>query len=215
MNMTCFNPKYIYIKPKWELSVKDEYLQYKEQKRKKPDTPVPYEINQLKNTFRPRLDYYEMQIPCGRCIGCRLDHAGDWATRIWAETKTWKDNCFVTLTYNNEHLPKNETLVKKDVQDFFKRLLYHEEGREYWVNPITEKTEKPIRRFYCGEYGPKGGRPHYHTAIFNYKPKDLKLYKQNRSGDNLYTSKSLQEIWGKGFVIIGDLTYQSASYIAR
>ena len=132
-----------------------------------------------KGVFNPRKDYYKVCIPCGRCIGCRLDHANDWATRCALEAKNWKHNIFVTLTYNNEtdengnlkHLPltkdKKVTLKKKDIQDFMKRLRWHMKGEMQWENPKNGKTENPIRYFACGEYGPTRGRPHYHMAIFN------------------------------------------------
>ena len=128
-------------------------------------------------------------IPCGKCIGCRLDKANDWATRCTAEAKQWKTNCFITLTYNDEKIPKNNSLRKKDLKDFWKRLRYYHKGIEkrYWKG----KEEYPIRYFSCGEYGGQTGRPHYHAGIFNWKPTDLKLYKTNIQGDKLYTSEEL------------------------
>ena len=67
----------------------------------------------------------------------------------------------------------------------------------------------------CGEYGPKTYRPHWHFCVWGYKPKDLVFYKYNKNGDKLYKSKELREIWGNGFVIVGELTYRSACYVAR
>ena len=181
----------------------------------------------------PAKDYYELkkvsfhevpgrekiEIPCGHCLGCRLDHANMWATRITLEAKNWKKCCFITLTYNNPNLPINKhglpTLIKKDLQDFMKRLRYYEKGTEEWTNPTTGKKEHPIRFFACGEYGPKGGRPHYHLAIFNWEPDDLKLYKLNKHGDPIFTSKKLYKIWGKGFCPVEELNFNTASYIAR
>lgn len=161
----------------------------------------------------------QIEVPCGHCLGCRLDKAAMWATRITMEAKTWKSNCFITLTYNNPDLPLSEkgfmTLKKKHVQDFLKRLRYYETGIETWTHPIKEIEEKPIRYFGCGEYGPKGGRPHYHLAIFNWIPNDLKLYKPNKHGQNIYKSAKLQKIWGHGFVTVEELNYRTAAYIAR
>lgn len=171
-----------------------------------------------KLSFRETLGREKIEIPCGHCLGCRLDHANMWATRITMEAKTWKKCCFVTLTYNNPNLPiKNgrPTLRKKDLQDFLKRLRYYEKGKSEWVNPKTGEYEKPIRYFACGEYGPKGGRPHYHLAIFNWEPDDLKLYKLNKHGDPSFKSKKLQKIWGKGFVVVEELNFNTAAYIAR
>lgn len=159
----------------------------------------------------------ELQIPCGKCIGCKLDHANDWATRCWCEMQSWENNCFITLTYNDENLPANGYLVKKDLQDFMKRLRYYYEGDQEWTNPISGKKEYPIRFLACGEYGPNGThRPHYHILIFNWKPKDkLKFYKENHNGDRLLISQKITEIWGKGFTTVGDLNYKSACYVSR
>lgn len=180
----------------------------------------------------PAKDYYEMkkisfkkfegaqeiEIACGKCLGCRLDHASMWATRIVMEAKHWQRNCFVTLTYNNQNLPLTETglktLYKKDVQDFLKRLRYYEQGHESWTHPINKKIENPIRYFCCGEYGPKGGRPHYHLALFNWEPDDLKFWKIENDVP-MYKSKKLQRIWGHGFVVIEELNLNTANYIAR
>ncbi len=157
----------------------------------------------------------QLRVPCGKCIGCLLDKANDWATRCYCEIQGWEDNCFITLTYNDKHIPKNRDLIKKDLQDFWKRLRYYYQGKQTWVNPQNGKVENPIRYFACGEYGPRTMRPHYHACVFNWKPDDLKFYKKNHNGDSLYTSKTLNQIWGKGFVIVGELTYQSACYVAR
>lgn len=186
--------------------------------------------NQTKLSFRldnnAKLEKHrieQLQVPCGKCIGCLLDRSNDMATRIHCETQNWTNNCFITLTYNNEHLPKDAQLCKKDLQDFWKRLRYYHKGVESWENPRTGKTEQPIRYYACGEYGenPKDrtltpyGRPHYHACVFNWRPKDLKFYKTNHQGDALYTSKELNKIWGKGYVVVGNLNYQSACYVAR
>lgn len=221
--MVCTRPKTLWIRKSWDLDIKDEYHLYKKINKKLSakglETCTTQNLRKIKNKMHvknyEKKNYTPIEIPCGICLGCRLDHANMWATRVWMETKCWNTNCFVTLTYNEQNLPKNKQLIKKDMQDFFKRLLKLEEGREEWENPITKEIQKPIRRFYCGEYGEKNKRPHYHAALFNYKPKDLKPYKTNRHGDMLYTSKTLQKIWGHGFVIIGELNYKSACYIAR
>ena len=200
--MTCFHPQYIYI-DKYQ-PIDETYL--KATKKEKELLRETYSIYSQKPSFNYEKGKFQIQIPCGNCLGCRLDHANDWATRLYCERKYHKDACFVTLTYNNQNLPHTEkgiqTLKKKDVQDFFKRL-------------IKNTKIKGIKRFYCGEYGPKGGRPHYHACIFGYIPKDLKVYKVNHRGDILYKSKELQKIWGKGFVTIGEMNYETACYTAR
>lgn len=143
----------------------------------------------------------EIHIPCGKCIGCLLDRCNDHATRCWCETQTNENECcFITLTYNNENVPNYITIEHQ--QKFWKRLRYY-------------YPDAKIKYFGCGEYGPKTFRPHWHFCIWGYKPKDLKFYKYNHNGDKLYTSKELKDIWGMGFVIIGELTYKSACYVSR
>lgn len=150
-----------------------------------------------------KLKTEELQIPCGKCIGCILDRCNDTATRCWCEMQDYKQDecCFITITYNDENLGE-PWLNVKDEQDFWKRLRYY-------------YPELKIKYMGCGEYGPKTFRKHWHFCVWGYKPKDLKFYKYNHNGDKLYTSKELKEIWGNGFVIIGDLTYKSACYVAR
>jgi len=143
----------------------------------------------------------EMKIPCGQCTGCRLDQSKAWAIRCYHESKMWEENCFITLTYDDEHLTKNSSFDKRDLQKFFKRL--------------RKKYEpKKIRYYACSEYGEQTFRPHYHAAIFNFNFADRKEWKNTDEGI-LYTSEEANKIWGLGNVIIGELTLESAAYIAR
>lgn len=142
-----------------------------------------------------------MDIPCGNCLGCRLDRSAEWQTRLIHESKTHVLNCFLTLTYRNEDLPPGGTLVKKHFQDFMKRLRKHTNGG--------------IRFFACGEYGDENRRPHYHAIIFGYDFGDKKHYKKTRSGDVLYTSKLLDKLWGYGDCSIGSVSPDSCGYVAR
>lgn len=109
-------------------------------------------------------------------------------------------NCVLSLTYNDDELPASLSLVKRDLQLFFKRL---------------RKQVGRFRYYACGEYGERSRRPHYHAAIFGFDVADKKFYKKSAIGTNLYTSKSMDEIWGKGFVVVGDLNFESCAYIAR
>nr|QJB20792.1 MAG: replication initiator protein [Microvirus sp.] len=139
-------------------------------------------------------------LPCYKCIGCRLGRSREWAARCVHESSLYQDNCFITLTYDDLHLPSNYSLDMKHLQDFWKRLRY------YYGDKI---------RFYAaGEYGEKTGRPHYHACVFNFDFKD-KVLVSNRRGNNIFLSQSLRDIWGKGNVSIGSLTFQSAAYTAR
>lgn len=139
--------------------------------------------------------------PCGQCIGCRLNKSAEWATRCVHEAMCFDDNCFITLTYAPEHLPSPPCVDKREFQLFMKKL--------------RKRCGRGIR-FYAGaEYGDTYGRPHYHACLFNYWPADATLWKVTGTGDRLYTSKILEEIWGKGFVTVGTVTFESAAYIAR
>lgn len=153
-------------------------------------------------------------IPCGSCLSCRINRAGELADRCMLEMNYHDKACFVTLTYNDDHIIRShytrtdtgecgvsETLFKKHYMDFFKRLRKHNSGCN-------------IRYVLCGEYGSLG-RPHYHAIIFGYRPDDLVPYTLNRRGQWLYTSRELESIWKNGFVIIGDVTKDSANYVTR
>ena len=142
-----------------------------------------------------------MQVACGSCLGCRLDKSRMWAARIVHEAHQWDDNCFITLTYNDEHLPYGGTLVKEHFQKFMKRLRKRFTGRT-------------IRYYHCGEYGEKLNRPHYHACLFNFDFPDKELFHENE-GQFLFVSEILGELWPYGFHTIGDLTFQSAAYCAR
>jgi hypothetical protein len=117
------------------------------------------------------------------------------------EASLWLNNIFITLTYDNEHLPEHGTLVKKDFQDFMKRLRKKKRANQH----------QPIRYYQCGEYGEKFGRPHYHAILFNTNFRDREII-QGQKG--LTQSETLSKLWGKGHSSIGDVTFQSAAYVA-
>lgn len=146
-----------------------------------------------------------VELPCGQCTGCRLERSRQWAMRCVHEAAMHPDNIFITLTYDNEHLPEDRSLHYRDYQLFMKRLL---------VYAKREFNHQGIRFYMAGEYGEQFGRPHYHSCIFNFQFPDKKLWKIERDNP-LYTSEALQALWGKGFTSIGGVTFQSAAYVAR
>lgn len=147
----------------------------------------------------------ELNLPCGQCIGCRLERSRQWAVRCVHESQMWPHSVFITLTYDDDHVPHDFGLNYKDYQLFMRRL------RKYMRK---EKLGRP--RFYmCGEYGEQYGRPHFHAALFNVFFPDREVYRVLESGSTLYTSKTLQSLWPFGFSSIGDVTFESAAYIAR
>lgn len=121
--------------------------------------------------------------------------------RIMHEASLYENNAFLTLTYRDENLPTDETLVKWHHQDFMKRLRYH--------------VQRKLRYYHCGEYGDQTHRPHYHDIIFNVEFEDRKFLKTTESGEKLYTSTLLDEVWSHGDCYIGDVTFESAAYCAR
>jgi len=162
-------------------------------------------------------DRGSIRIPCGQCVGCRLEYSRQWAIRCVHEAAQFEKNCFITLTYDDKNLPKDGSLNKRHYQLFMKRLRKLYEGHDYVfaVDPKTleEKLIFPIRFYHCGEYGEKYGRPHYHACLFNFDFEDKVLFKNGQN--KLYTSKSLSELWPHGFATIGDVTFDSAAYVAR
>ena len=140
-------------------------------------------------------------IPCGRCIGCRLEYSRQWAVRIHCEAQMHEWSWFLTLTYTDEKLPAYGSLQKKDFQDFMKRLRHHAKGAE-------------IQYYQSGEYGDRTQRPHYHAILFGITFPDLKPFKKI-NGLMHYDSECLDEIWTHGKCSLAPVTFQNASYTAR
>lgn len=110
-------------------------------------------------------------------------------------------NCFITLTYDNDHIPHGGTLNKEELQKFFKRL---------------RKRGFQFRYYACGEYGEQGLRPHYHAVLFGVDfAHDRKKHSKNAQGDIIYSSSTLDEVWGSGQCRIGAFNYSTAAYVAR
>lgn len=141
-------------------------------------------------------------LPCGQCIGCRLERSRSWATRCMHEASMYDRNCFLTLTYDPAHLPASGSLVLDDIQRFLKRL------RKNFPND-------KLRYFLCGEYGDDTQRPHYHIILFNFDFFDKTFHKSSYSGCPIYISRTLDRIWGNGICWIGSVTFESAAYVAR
>jgi len=136
-----------------------------------------------------------VDVPCGSCEGCMLERSRQWSVRIMHEAATVLDSCFVTLTYDDAHLPEHSSLDHRDVQLFFKSL---------------RKKGFNIRYFIAGEYGDAGFRPHYHVCLFG-----LGETMRDDRGVVLLTSDLLTDLWGRGIVHVGALTPESAAYVAR
>lgn len=165
-----------------------------------------------------------VRIPCGQCIGCRLEYSRQWAIRCVLEAKQYPDNTcwFVTLTYDEEHclfnsfacdtdtgevLYPTRSLVPDDLTKFLKDL------RRYYKYHYDHDN---IRFFASGEYGSKNMRPHFHLILFNCPIPDLKPFGyQKRSDFTYYESDIFTKVWKKGLVCVGELSFDSCAYVAK
>lgn len=163
----------------------------------------PNENGKYPLTFNLRAGYHDMPVtvPCGQCIGCRLERSRQWAVRCLFEAQLHDDNCFITLTYDDEHLPPDQSLSLLDFQLFFKRL--------------RKRFGSGIRFLHCGEYGELNLRPHYHALIFGFDFPDKIVHRKDDQGYTIWTSEILSKLWPHGLHEIGSLTFDSAAYVAR
>lgn len=143
-----------------------------------------------------------VQVPCGQCIGCRLERSRQWAVRCMHEASLHDANCFLTLTYAPENLPAFGSLVPADLQLFMKRLR-------------KRIAPKRVSFFACGEYGENLDRPHYHVILFGFMFPDRERFKTLPSGEMMFRSAMLEDLWPFGFSSIGNVTFESAAYVAR
>lgn len=160
------------------------------------------------------------EIPCGNCMSCRLRYSRDWANRCMLELQSHESAYFLTLTYDDNHLPTAEsigecgelqeaaTLYKRDFQLFMKSL---------------RKAKEPdrLRFFACGEYGPETFRPHYHAIIFGLRLDDLVVsqWKSRKPGYEscpYWESPFLEKVWdNKGRIIVTEVSWETCAYVAR
>lgn len=149
-----------------------------------------------------------IQVPCGSCDECLKQRSREWSLRILLEAEKWKKNYFVTFTYDDDKLPKNYMLDKTMIASINKKLKVK-------LNRLGRASD--FRFYGVGEYGSESARPHYHVIYFNLDINydDLEFYKTNENGDLLYNCKILDDVWKKGFVVVGRVTLESACYVAR
>lgn len=184
-----------------------------------------------------------IQLPCGQCVQCRLQYSRNWADRCMLEAQKYENNEFLTLTYDDEHLPHSKrvdlqtgefvgeafTLVPKDLQDFLKRLRQAFARGKYRVNHydyfdkekiissevVTFPKNKNIRFYACGEYGDKYARPHYHIIVFNLTLNDKQFLFTNKQGTPNFASDLIRTIWSKGHITLCPVTWETCAYTAR
>lgn len=171
--------------------------------------------------------YHQLQIACGQCRGCKLKRSREWAMRCIHEKQMHKYSSYITLTFNNENLG-GYNLEHEHFQRFMKRtrkaLGKMVDGK--WVPSNTDTllhgrhgdsphTPGEIKFYMCGEYGPLHGRPHYHALLFGVDFRDRQYLRTTPAGAKIYRSPQLEKLWTHGYSSVGELTFESAAYIAR
>lgn len=217
--MSCFHPliafpgkltengKVQYIPMPVDASVYEDYqskewIKVKEENQRK-----------LGNKYYPPI-----MIPCGKCIGCRLDKSREWALRCMMELKSQKGIAiFITLTYNETKVPISYFADPETGEALPCYSLRLDDLQRFWKRLRKAFPEKKLRYFASGEYGSETWRPHYHAIVFGLCTSDfddLVLTQVNETG-NYYRSDSLNRIWNSGNVIIANVTFDTCAYVAR
>ncbi len=165
--------------------------------------------------FDKKNAHSKMEVACGQCLGCRVDHRLMWSIRIVHEASLYLDqfgNSWATLTYrdpsacndqeykNGHHIDRQGQLHPQHVSDFIRSLR-------------KANTDHKIRYFYCGEYGDENQRPHYHICLFNHSFNDQYLWNDDE-GLYTYTSEELQKHWRWGFTTVAEINLRTAAYTA-
>lgn len=136
-----------------------------------------------------------LPLPCGTCLACRINHAKEWAVRCVLESLYHEENYFITLTYDDDHVPSDGFIHREHMREFQKRVWRKFPG---------------VRFFGCGEYGSKNLRPHFHLIAFGLNLTDFKSV-----GNGLMESKTIKELWPYGFNYIGEVNYMTCNYVAQ
>ncbi len=154
------------------------------------------------------------KVPCGKCSGCRADHARMWSDRLLMEYRFHSpDTCFfVTLTYDDEHLPLISFFDGDSSSENFVSSLCPDDVTKF-LKRLRKKFGK-FRYFLSGEYGTSTLRPHYHAIFFGLNLDDL-FPVSSSGGFVLYSSPSFDSVWSKGQCLIGRVSAASCSYVAR
>lgn len=145
-----------------------------------------------------------LQLPCRNCAGCRLEFSRQWAVRCMHEASLHERNCFLTLTYRD---PAPHSLELDHLQRFWKRWRARRVALRYYA--AGEYTEA------CPEKGSPGGRPHWHACVFGADFDDKVDGGRSDSGERIYRSRVLSDLWPYGYSSVGALTFESAAYVAR
>ena len=222
--MSCYHP-YVAVAEKYNNS-----NEYKKTKNGKIKYKFLFKINpdDIKTDIKKHeiiemlSDKYDSRdiifLPCGQCIGCRLQYSREWANRLMLERQYHDSAIFLTLTYNEMCVPKRQfvlpetgecgtslSLSKRDIQLFMKRL------RKHYCNDH-------IRFYAAGEYGPQTFRPHYHLIIFGVHVSDAYVWRVKFvDGQRFvyYRSPTIEKLWPFGNSEFTDVSWDTCAYVAR
>lgn len=216
--MTCFYPLHRFI------------TGYDSNNDKVIARVVSGETKILRGTNGTIVSEYQ-EIPCGKCIGCRLDYAKNWANRCMLEAQQYEHNYMLTLTYDEEHVPITKTyeqidgtvycettLNPRDVQLFLHKLRKHWEREYNWKKETDDKGDTikyGFRYFLAGEYGEKSSRAHYHLIMFNFPVYDLVEIEKSHKGFPQLSSPTIEKLWGKGRISLVACNWDTCAYVAR
>lgn len=190
-----------------------------------------YEYYERLNRKLQKLDiglgYKEyMKVPCGSCEGCQEAYSKEWAVRCLLESQKYKHNYFITLTYDEYNVPRDDEIVDKKTGEVYQNdnWLQGHLVPEHW-----SKFEKDLRRYFeyhynhtgirfyaCGEYGGQTHRPHYHAVIMNLPIplEELKIHSMS-NGNPIFECPIIEKIWGKGFISLAEVNWDTCAYVAR
>ncbi len=186
--MQCTNPLFSYAVPYFEDGILKRKIFFNS-------------ASLLKSPEYQKSGYFDIyELPCGKCLSCRENRARSWALRLKMESYCHDITSFITLTYDDAHLPEHGNLYYKHVQLFLKKL--------------RKKLNHKIRFFCAGEYGSINARPHYHIIIFGYFPSDCKHFSDNQE-HTLYTSETLSTLWPFGNAVVCRGDFATFLYTAR
>lgn len=163
-------------------------------------------------------------VPCGKCIGCRLDYSRAWADRMMLELETQKKAIFLTLTYDNKHLVNADGIHKDymEIEGYNKASLYKRHLQLFMksIRKCFARQDIKLRFYAVGEYGSweNTHRPHYHVILFGVGVNDFINKRQigfNELKQPVYTHACISALWDNGFISFGDVSWKSCAYVAR
>ena len=96
---------------------------------------------------------------CNHCIECEQKYRTSWQFRLQQELKRSKSTFFITLTYDDDHLPYMST----------GEMCFDNQHFTQWrkrLNAYFSRKETKIKYICTGEFGEKYDRPHYHIILF-------------------------------------------------